>query len=140
MRHFTYFLAQDCFFRWAGPMLRQLGGTTMASPLLRAFGCRIGRNSVLQEPLQAFDWHAVDIGDNCVVQGQLQLHSFEHRLLTVRRTRIDADCCINMGATIMGGATLAAGTTVSGLGLVMKGMELSPGLHVGNPVNLEQPA
>ena len=140
MRHFTYFLAQDCFFRWAGPMLRQLGGTTMASPLLRAFGCRIGRNSVLQEPLQAFDWHAVDIGDNCVVQGQLQLHSFEHRLLTVRRTRIDADCCINMGATIMGGATLAAGTTVSGLGLVMKGMELSPGLHGGNPVSLEQPA
>ncbi len=138
VRHFTYFLAQDCFFRWAGPVLRQLGGTTLASSLLRSFGCRIGRGSILQEPLQAFDWHAVDIGDHCMIQGQMQLHSFEHRLLTVRRTQIESHSTVNFGATIMGGASLARHTTVDGLGLVMKGMVLSPGLHAGSPVNLEQ--
>lgn len=138
LRHFTYFLAQDCFFRWAGPTLRHLGGTALASPMLRAFGCRIGRGSIFQEPLQAFDWHAVDVGDNCVIQGLMQLHSFEHRLLTVRRTRIESHSAVNMGATVMGGATLAQHTTVGGLGLVMKGMELSPGNHEGSPVSLER--
>jgi non-ribosomal peptide synthetase-like protein len=138
LRHFTYFLAQDCFFKWSGPTLRHLGGSVLANPFLRAFGCRIGKNTLIHEPLQAFDWHAVDIGDNCIVQGQLQLHSFEHRLLTVKRTSIKPDSVINFGATVMGGAVLEPNTTVEGLGLVMKSMVLAPGVHSGSPVNLER--
>ena len=137
LRHFTYFLAQDCFFKWAGPMLLNLGGTTLANPLLRAFGCRIGRGTTLQEPLQAFDWHAVYIGENCVMEGQLQLHSFEHRLLSVRETHIGSGSAVNVGATLLGGVTLAGGTTVSAQGLVMKGMHLQTGSHGGSPVSPE---
>jgi non-ribosomal peptide synthetase-like protein len=138
LRHFTYFLAQDCFFKWSGPALRHLGGSALANPVLRAFGCRIGRDTLIHEPLQAFDWHAVDIGDNCVVQGQLQLHSFEHRLLTVKQTSIKSNSAINFGATVMGGALLDSHTTVEGLGLVMKGMVLASGVHSGSPVNFER--
>ena len=137
LRHFTYFLAQDCFFKWAGPMLLNLGGTTLANPLLRAFGCRIGRGTTLQEPLQAFDWHALNIGENCVMEGQLQLHSFEHRLLSVRETHIASGSAVNVGATLMGGVSLARGTTVSAQGLVMKGMHLQTGSHGGSPVSPE---
>jgi carbonic anhydrase/acetyltransferase-like protein (isoleucine patch superfamily) len=118
--------------------LRHLGGSALANPVLRAFGCRIGRNTLIHEPLQAFDWHAVDIGDNCVVQGQLQLHSFEHRLLTVKQTSIKSNSAINFGATVMGGALLDSHTTVEGLGLVMKGMVLASGVHSGSPVNFER--
>ena len=110
----------------------------MANPFLRAFGCRIGSNTLIHEPLQAFDWHAVDIGDNCVIQGQLQLHSFEHRLLSVKQTVIKSRSAINFGATVMGGAVLEPETTVEGLGLVMKGMALTTGVHAGSPVNLER--
>ena len=138
LRHFTYFLAQDCFFKWSGPALRHLGGSVLANPFLRAFGCRIGSNTLIHEPLQAFDWHAVDIGDNCVIQGQLQLHSFEHRLLSVKQTVIKSRSAINFGATVMGGAVLEPETTVEGLGLVMKGMALTTGVHAGSPVNLER--
>lgn len=137
LRHFTYFLAQDCFFKWCGPMLRHLGGSTLANPVLRAFGCRIGRNTLIHEPLQAFDWHAVDIGDDCIIQGQLQLHSFEHRLLTIKATSIKPNTAINFGATVMGGAVIEPHSTVEGLGLVMKSMVLTPGVHAGSPVNLE---
>ena len=138
LRHFTYFLAQDCFFKWSGPTLRHLGGTVLANPFLRAFGCRIGRNTLIHEPLQAFDWHAVDIGNDCVVQGQLQLHSFEHRLLSVKQTVIKSKSAINFGATVMGGAVLEPQTTVESLGLVMKGMALTTGVHAGSPVNFER--
>lgn len=133
IRHFTYFLAQDCFFQWAGIFLISAEGTALANPLLRAFGCKIGKRTVWAHPIQAFDWHAVDIGEECVINGQLQLHSFEGRVLTVRRSRIGSRTCVNHGAMLMGGADISDHVTIYPQTLVLKGMQLQTGTHQGSP-------
>ena len=65
--------------------------------------------------------------------GQLQLHSFEGRVLTVRRSRIGDETCINQGAMLMGGADIERSVTIRSQALVLKGMHLKSGVHSGNP-------
>jgi serine acetyltransferase len=133
VRHFTYFLAQDCFFRLMAGFMSTVSGTALANPILRRFGCRIGRRTLIGLPLQMSDWHAVDIGNDCVINGQMQLHSFEDRVLTVSRTAIGDGSVINHGTMLMGGAALAPGTTVQPQALVLKSMRLEAGIHDGSP-------
>ena len=133
IRHFTYFLAQDSFFRLMAGFMGAVSGTALANPILRRFGCSIGKRSLIGLPLQMSDWHAVDIGDDCVINGQMQLHSFENRVLTVRRTKIGNRSVINHGAMLMGGATLQSDVTVESQSLVLKAMQLSSGHHAGCP-------
>ena len=133
VRHFTYFLAQDCFFRLMTGFMSTVSGTALANPILRRFGCRIGRRTLIGLPLQMSDWHAVDIGDDCIVNGQMQLHSFEERVLTVSRTTIGAGSVINHGTMVMGGARLDPGTIVEAQSLVRKAMHLKSGVHAGSP-------
>ncbi|MBT5005381.1 MAG: hypothetical protein HOM95_01695, partial [Halieaceae bacterium] len=68
-----------------------------------------------------------------IVNSQLQLHSFEERLLTVKRSKIGAGTVINCGSMLMGGANLEAGVTVHPQSLIFKAMHLSRGIHAGNP-------
>jgi non-ribosomal peptide synthetase-like protein len=133
VRHFTYFLAQDCFFRLMTGFMSTVSGTALANPILRRFGCRIGQRTLIGLPLQMSDWHAVDIGDDCVINGQMQLHSFEDRVLTVSRTRIGNGSAINYGTMLMGGAHLDSGVTVDPQSLVLKAMKLNAGVHAGSP-------
>jgi serine acetyltransferase len=133
VRHFTYFLAQDCFFRLMTGFMSTVSGTALANPVLRRFGCRIGKRTLIGLPLQMSDWHAVDIGDDCVINGQMQLHSFEDRVLTVSRTRIGNGSAINYGTMLMGGAHLDSGVTVDPQSLVLKAMKLNAGVHAGSP-------
>jgi non-ribosomal peptide synthetase-like protein len=133
LRHFVYFLAQDCFFSWCAGPLGMLEGTLLSNPLLRRFGCRIGRHSLINSPLQAFDWNAVDIGENCVVEGMLQLHSFEHGRLKVRASSLGDHSTLSIGATLMGGATTASYCTIEPLALVTKEMHLGSGHYSGSP-------
>ena len=133
VRHFTYFLAQDCFFRLMASFMSTVSGTALANPILRRFGCRIGRRTLIGLPLQMSDWHAIDIGDDCVINGQMQLHSFEDRVLTVSRTTIGDGSAINHGTMLMGGAHLEPGVTVDPQSLVLKAMNLESGVHAGSP-------
>lgn len=133
VRHFTYFLAQDCFFRLMTGFMSTVSGTALANPILRRFGCRIGQRTLIGLPLQMSDWHAVDIGDDCVINGQMQLHSFEDRVLTVSRTTIGNGSAINHGTMLMGGAHLEPGVTVDPQSLVLKAMNLDSGVHAGSP-------
>ena len=133
VRHFSYFLAQDCFFRLMTGFMSTVSGTALANPILRRFGCRIGQRTLIGLPLQMSDWHAVDIGDDCVINGQMQLHSFEDRVLTVSRTRIGNGSAINHGTMLMGGAHLDSGVTVDPQSLVLKAMKLDAGVHAGSP-------
>ena len=75
----------------------------------------------------------MDFGDDCLVNGFLQFHTFEDWLLKVKRTHLESGCSINFGATVMGGARIEAGTTVLPLSLVLKQMHLSPGTYEGSP-------
>jgi hypothetical protein len=132
-RHFTYFFAQDCFFRWCRRPLRILKGTVIANSILRKMGCRIGSRTLLTQPLQAFDWNAVSFGDDCVFAGLLQLHSFENMTLKVRRTELRDGSSVNFGATVMGGAVIGPETTALPLSLVLKEMRLPAASYEGSP-------
>jgi non-ribosomal peptide synthetase-like protein len=132
-RHFTYFFAQDCFFAWCRRLLRILSGTALANPILRQMGCRIGRRTLFLRPLQAFDWNAVRFGDDCVIAGLLQLHSFENMTLKVKATEIGNGSSVNIGATIMGGAVIEPETTLLPLSLVLKEMHLPTATYEGSP-------
>jgi hypothetical protein len=96
-------------------------------------GCGIGKRTILNSPMQAFDWNAVNFGDDCILDGMLQFHSFENMTLKVKRTDICSGSSINFGTTVMGGATIESGTTVLPLGLVLKDMQLSPDVYHGSP-------
>jgi non-ribosomal peptide synthetase-like protein len=132
-RHFTYFFAQDCFFAWCKRPLRFLAGTVLSNFVLRRMGCRIGKRTVLAAPLQAFDWNAVSFGDDCVIEGLLQFHTFENMTLKVKRTHIHNGSSINCGATVMGGAVLQPGTTLLPLSMVLKEMHLPTAIYEGSP-------
>ena len=132
-RHFTYFFAQDCFFVWCRRSMGILAGTVLSNVILRRMGCRIGRRTLLPGPLQACDWNAVSFGDDCVVAGLLQLHTFENMTLRVKRTEVRSGSALNFGSTVMGGAVLGPGTTLLPLSLVLKEMSLPTATYQGSP-------
>jgi hypothetical protein len=132
-RHFAYFFAQDCFFIWCRTPLGFCAGTVLANWMLRRLGCRIGRRTIVIQPLQCFDWNAVSFGNDCVVDGFLQFHSFENMTLKVKRTQIGDGCTVGFGATVMGGAMLERDTTLLPLSLVLKAMAMGTGTYQGSP-------
>ena len=132
-RHFAYFFAQDCFFVWCKGPLGFFAGTVLSNPILRWMGCKIGHSTLVTKPMQCFDWNAVSIGNNCVVNGFLQYHSFENMMLKVKKTRIEDNCTITFGATLMGGAVIDPDTTLMPLSMVLKEMKMYTGIYEGSP-------
>jgi hypothetical protein len=96
-------------------------------------GCRIGHRTLVTEPLQCSDWNAVEFGNDCVLEGFLQFHTFEDMILRVKRTRILDRCAVNFGATVMGGAVMEEDTTLVPLALVLKEMNLPTATYEGSP-------
>src|SRR5205823_9812409 len=80
-RHFAYFFAQDCFFTWCRGSLGFCAGTILSNSILRWMGCQIGHRTILTQPMQCSDWNAVSFGNDCVVEGILQFHTFENMIL-----------------------------------------------------------
>ena len=132
-RHFSYFFAQDCFFAWCKRTLRMSAGTVLSNIVLRRMGCQIGKRTIIASPMQASDWNAVSFGSDCMVNGFLQLHTFENMMLKVKLTEIQDSSAINFGATVMGGAIIEPGTTLLPLSLVLKEMHLSTAIYEGSP-------
>jgi hypothetical protein len=132
-QHFTYFFAQDCFFAWCKIPLGISAGTVLSNIILRWMGCRIGKRTVLTSPMQAFDWNAVNFGNDCIINGALQFHSFENMMLKVKRTHIQDGSTVNFGSTVMGGAVMEPETTLLPLSLVLKEMHLPTGTYWGSP-------
>jgi len=136
-KHFAYFFAQDCFFVWCRTPLAFCAGTILANPILRLMGCRIGKRTIVAQPMQCFDWNAVSFGNDCYVDGFLQLHTLENMMLKVKRTHLEDGCAVNTGATLMGGAVIERDTNLYPLSLVLKEMNLTTGTYEGSPA---QPA
>ncbi len=132
-RHFAYFFAQDCFFSWGRSSLGSAAGTVLCNPVLRLMGCRIGKRTIVTDPLQCFDWNAVSFGDDCFINGFLQYHSFENMMLKVKRTHIQDGCTVSFGATVMGGALIERDTTLLPLSLVLKEMTMLTDTYEGSP-------
>src|SRR5262249_25838100 len=132
-QHFAYFFAQDCFFVWCRRPLEFCAGTILSSSILRWMGCQIGRRTIVTQPMQCFDWNAVSFGNDCVIDGFLQFHTFESMMLQVKRTQIQDRCAVNVGATVMGGAVIQKDTTLLPLSLVLKGMNMITSTYEGSP-------
>jgi hypothetical protein len=133
-RHFSYFFAQDCFFAWCKRPLKMTAGTLLSNSVLRAMGCQIGRRTIITSPMQASDWNAVSLGDDCMINGILQLHTFESMMLKVKRAEVHDGCTINLGSTIMGGAVIEPAATILPLSLVLKEMHLpAAATYEGSP-------
>jgi len=135
-RHFAYFFAQDCYFVWCRNAMGLLTGTILANSILRWMGCQIGRRTIVVAPLQCFDWNAVQFGNDCVIDGHPQFHTFETMMLKVKRTQIQDGCAIGVGSTVMGGAVIERDTTILPLSLVLKEMNLTPATYGGSPAEI----
>lgn len=133
LKHFAYFFAQDCFFVWCREPLRFFAGTTIANSILKMFGCRIGSRTIIFQPMQCFDWNAINFGSDCYIDGFLQLHTFEDMTLKVKRTHIQDGCTVNVGATVMGGAIIAPESNLLPLSLVLKEFRLATATYEGSP-------
>jgi hypothetical protein len=96
-------------------------------------GCRIGKRTIVAQPMQCFDWNAVSFGNDCYVDGFMQLHTLENMTLKVKRTHLEDGCAVNTGATLMGGAVIERETTLYPLTLVLKEMNLVTGAYEGSP-------
>ncbi|MGB5212902.1 MAG: AMP-binding protein [Anderseniella sp.] len=136
LRHFAYFFAQDCFFAWCRIPLEISAGTVLSNTILRWMGCKIGKRTIIPTPMQASDWNAVSFGDDCIVAGFLQFHTFEDMVLKTKLTDIQNGSTVNFGATVMGGAVFEPETTVLPLGMVLKEMYLPTGVYEGSPTEL----
>jgi hypothetical protein len=132
-RHFSYFFAQDCFFAWCKGPLRISAGTVLSNIILRWMGCQIGKRTIVASPMQASDWNAVEFGDDCIVNGFLQYHTFENMMLKVKLTNIQDGSTVNFGATVMGGAVIEPETTLLPLSMVLKEMHLPTATYEGSP-------
>jgi hypothetical protein len=132
-RHFSYFFAQDCFFIWCRGPLGFCAGTILSNSILRWMGCQIGHRTIVTEPMQCSDWNAVSFGNDCVLDGFLQFHTFENMTLKVKRTHIHDGCTVACGATTMGGAVMERDTTLLPLSLVLKEMNMLTGTYEGSP-------
>ena len=108
-------------------------GTVLSNTVLRWMGCQIGKRTILASPMQASDWNAVKFGDDCMVNGFLQFHTFENMLLKVKLAEIRDGSDINFGATIMGGAVIEPETTLLPLSMVLKEMHLPTAIYEGSP-------
>ena len=135
-RHFSYFFAQDCFFAWCNISLSFAAGTVLTNPILRWMGCKIGKRTIISSPMQASDWNAVKFGNDCIVAGFLQFHTFENMMLKLKLTDIQDGSAVNFGATVMGGAVIEPETNLEPLCLVLKEMRLQTGTYEGSPVEL----
>jgi non-ribosomal peptide synthetase-like protein len=132
-KHFAYFFSQDCFFAWCQGPLAFSAGTILANPVLRGMGCRIGDRTLVLEPMQCSDWNAVSFGQDCVIGGFLQFHTFENMMLKVKRAHIGDRSSVAFGATVMSGAQIEQGSTIQPLALVLKEMDLPTGTYYGSP-------
>lgn len=83
--------------------------------------------------MQASDWNAVRFGNDCMVNGFLQFHTFENMKLKVKQTEIQDGSSVNFGATVMGGVMIEPETTLLPLSLVLKEIYLSTGTYEGSP-------
>ena len=96
-------------------------------------GCHIGQGTIVNQPMQCSDWNAVSFGNDCVVDGFLQFHTFENMMLKVKRTHIQDGCTVAFGATVMGGAVIERDTTLMPLSLVLKEMNMITATYEGSP-------
>ena len=96
-------------------------------------GCQIGRGTIVNQPMQCSDWNAVSFGNDWLIDGFLQYHTFENTTLNVKRTHIKDGSTVAFGSTVMGGVVIERDTTLLPLSLVLKEMNMITATYEGSP-------
>ena len=109
-------------------LLDALSGTPMLGPLLRLFGVRVGRRTLVGTTyITEFD--LVRIGDDVAVSPEvsLQTHLFEDRVMKMGIISLEKGASVGCRAVVLYTTTLGENASLAPLSLVMKGESLPPG-------------
>jgi non-ribosomal peptide synthetase-like protein len=111
-------------------LLAQLTGTPILGPLLRLFGAKVGRRTLIDTTyLTEFD--LVRIGDDVAVgtAASLQTHLFEDRVMKMSTISLAPRSSVGTRAIVLYETVVDEDVAVAPLSLVMKGEHLLPQSH-----------
>ncbi|CAF1052225.1 unnamed protein product [Adineta steineri] len=108
-----------------------LGNTQWLIQIFRAYGARIGENSIVPDISYIVDYPLVTIGDNVRVHvgTQIQGHSFEQRILKLAPVSIGNSCVLMSGSIVMASCKLMGNNRLYPMTLIMKNDQLSLNTH-----------
>jgi non-ribosomal peptide synthetase-like protein len=109
-------------------LLHWLTGTPALGPILRLFGARIGRRTIIETTyLTEFD--LVDVGDDVAIGDgvSLQTHLFEDRVMKMAYVVIRDRASIGSKSVVLYDSLVEEDVTLAALSLVMKGETLPAG-------------
>ncbi|MFC4554915.1 Pls/PosA family non-ribosomal peptide synthetase [Georgenia faecalis] len=109
-------------------LLAVLAGTPLLAPLLRLFGARIGRRTLI-DTTYITEFDLIEIGDDVTVgsHASLQTHLFEDRVMKMSTISLGAGASVGSRAVVLYDSALGEESTLAPLSLVMKGESLLPG-------------
>ncbi|MGY1843720.1 Pls/PosA family non-ribosomal peptide synthetase [Modestobacter sp. SYSU DS0875] len=109
-------------------LLTWLTGTPLLGPLLRLYGAKVGRRTLIDTTyLTEFD--LVTLGDDVSVgtNASLQTHLFEDRVMKMDHVIVRDRASVGDKSVVLYGSVVEADATIADLSLVMKGEVLPPG-------------
>lgn len=109
-------------------LLAGISGTPLLAPLLRLFGAKIGRRTLI-DTTYVTEFDLVEIGDDVTVgsQASLQTHLFEDRVMKMSTISLRDGAGVGARAVVLYGTVLGEESSLAPLSLVMKGETLLPG-------------
>jgi non-ribosomal peptide synthetase-like protein len=109
-------------------LLAALTGTPLLGPVLRLFGVKVGRRSLL-DTTYVTEFDLVRIGDDVSVgtAASLQTHLFEDRVMKMSTVSLGDEASVGSRSVVLYGTHVGTGTSLAALSLVMKGESLMPG-------------
>jgi len=95
-----------------------LAGTPYMPLWYRAMGARIGRRVCLTDGF-LMEPDLINIGNNASVEGVLQTHLFEDRVMKLDNVTVRNNCCIGREACVLYGSEMRANSCLGDLSLIM---------------------
>jgi len=111
----------------AAPAIAPLVGTPFLAPIMRLFGCRIGRWVYLETTLFS-EFDLVRIGNFAALNlgATIQTHLFEDRIMKSSYLTIGDECTVGNMAAVLYDTEMQKGSVLGPLSLLMKGEILPP--------------
>ena len=109
-------------------MIAPLLGTPFPWMVLRLFGMKIARNTLLLTTYMT-EFDLVEIGEKCAINSgvSLQTHLFEDRIMKMSHVRIGPGSTIGQRSVVLYDSEMKAGSQLGNFSLLMKGEILAEG-------------
>ena len=106
-------------------LLMFLSGTPLLGPLMRVYGVRVGRRSLI-DTTYITEFDLVHIGDDVSIGAavSLQTHLFEDRVMKMNLVQIDDRVSVGTRSVVLYSTEVGRGVSLAPLSLVMKGESL----------------